>query len=151
MLEQQINDAFMTAYKAKQELEISVLRMMKSALQNKKIEKLIKKEDELPDADAIAVLKSEVKKRLDSIESYKAGGREELAAREQSEIEIIKKYLPSEMDESKVRGLVLSAIAEQGNPGPSGFGKIMSSVMAKAAGAADGAVVSRILKEELAK
>ena len=159
MLEQQINDAFMAAYKAKNEEDVSTLRMLKSAILNKKIERSMAKDEVLSDDEAIAVLKSEAKKRADSIESYKAGGREDLMAKEAAEIAIIKKFLPEQMGEDAVRELVKEAIAElgsprfseAGNPGPSGFGKIMGAVIAKAKGAADGATVSKVVKEELAK
>lgn len=149
MLEQQIGQAFLEAYKAKDEKTVGTLRMLKSAILNKKIEKMIAKESELPDDDVMAVLKSEVKKRLDSVESYKAGNRADLAEIEQGEVAIISKFLPEQLSEDKVRELVKSVLAEAGNPGPAGFGKIMGLVIAKAKGAADGSVVSKIVKEEL--
>lgn len=149
MLEQQISQAFLEAYKAKDEKAVGTLRMIKSAILNKKIEKKMAKDDLLPDDDAMAVLKSEVKKRLDSIEAYKAGNRADLAAIEQGEVEIISKFLPEQLSEDKIRELVKEAIAEAGNPGPASFGKIMGLVVAKAKGAADGSVVSKIVKEEL--
>ena len=151
MLDQQISEAFMAAYKAKDEQTVSTLRLLKSAIANKKIEKLLAKEDLLPDAEVLAVLKSEVKKRQDSIASYQQGGRPELAAKEQIEIDLISKFLPAQMSEDQVRELAIKVIAEQGNPGPAGFGKIMGAVMAAAAGAADGTVVSKVVKEELGK
>lgn len=151
MLEAQINSAFLEAYKAKNEEEVSTLRMLKSAILNKKIEKTMAKDDIMPDDEIIALLKSEVKKRADSAESYRAGGREESAAKEESEIEIIKKFLPEQMSEEAVRVLAQEVIAQMGNPGPSGFGKIMGAVIAKSKGAADGSVVSKIVKEELGK
>lgn len=149
MLEKQINDAFIEAYKAKEESKVGTLRMIKSALANKKIEKLIAKEDLLEDGEVLAILKSEVKKRLDSITAYQAGNRPELAAIEKQEIEIISGFLPEQLSEEKVRELVKEAIAEQGNPGPSGFGKIMGAVLEKAQGRTDGSLVSKIVKEEL--
>ncbi|MFA6525856.1 MAG: GatB/YqeY domain-containing protein [Candidatus Buchananbacteria bacterium] len=151
MLEAQINSAFLEAYKAKNEEEVSTLRMLKSAILNKKIEKTMAKDDIMPDDEIIALLKSEVKKRTDSAESYRAGGREESAVKEESEIAIIKKFLPEQMDEDAVRKLVQEVLGEMGNPGQSGFGKIMGAVIAKSKGAADGSVVSKIVKEELAK
>jgi len=151
MLEQQINDAFMAAYKAKNEEEVSTLRMLKSAILNKKIEKTMAKDDIMPDDEIIALLKSEVKKRTDSAESYRAGDREESAVKEESEIAMIKKFLPEAMSEEAVRVLAQEVIVELGNPGPSGFGKIMGAVIAKSKGTADGATVSKIVKEELGK
>ena len=151
MLEQKISDAFMAAYKAKEEARVGVMRMLKSAILNKKIEKRLAKEDVLPDEEAITVLSGEVKKRLDSAEAYAAGGRQELADAELAEAEIIKEFLPAQLSEDQIREIVAGIIAEQGNPGASGFGKIMGAASAKTKGAADGAVVSRIVKEELNK
>jgi len=151
MLDQQINQAFLDAYKAKNEESVSTLRMLKSAILNKKIEKKMSKEEILGDDDVIAVLKSEAKKRSDSVDAYRSAGREELAAKEEAEINIIKRFLPDQLSEEAIRELVVGVIAEMGNPGPSGFGKIMSSVMAKTKGSADGALVTKIVKEESAK
>ena len=150
MLEKQISQAFLEAYKAKDELVISTLRMIKAAIANKKIEKLIAKDEEIADDEVLAVLKSEVKKRLDSIESYKAGNRNDLAEVERKELEVISKFLPEQLSEEAVRVAVKKVIAELGNPGMAGFGKIMGAVMAETKGAADGNVVSKIVKEELA-
>ncbi|MFA6227561.1 MAG: GatB/YqeY domain-containing protein [Patescibacteria group bacterium] len=151
MLDQQISEAFMIAYKAKDEAAVSTLRLLKSAIANKKIEKLMPKEELLSDEDVLAVLKSEVKKRQDSIASYRQANREELAAKEQAEIDLISKFLPEQMTEEQVRELVVKIMAEQGNLGMAGFGKIMGLVMAAAKGAADGTMVSKIVKEEISK
>jgi hypothetical protein len=151
MLDQQISEAFMIAYKAKDEAAVSTLRLLKSAIANKKIEKLIPKEESLSDEDVLAVLKSEVKKRQDSIASYRQASREELAAKEQAEIDLISKFLPEQMTEEQVRELAVKIVSEQGNLGMAGFGKIMGLVMAAAKGAADGTMVSKIVKEEISK
>lgn len=150
MLEKQINNNFLTAYKLKDELTVSTLRMIKSALANKKIEKLIAKEELLPDEEVLTVLKSEVKKRLDSIQSYQAGNRQDLAEIEQKELEIINKFLPEQLSEEAIRAAVKKVLADLGNLGLAGFGKIMGAVMAETKGAADGTIVSKIVKEELA-
>src|SRR3989339_212505 len=89
-----IDVAFLQAMKAKNEIELSVLRMLKSSLKNKAIE-LIKKE--LEEAEASAVVKSEIKKRKDSIEAYTQGARQDLADREQAEIVVLEKFLPTQM------------------------------------------------------
>lgn len=151
MLDRQINQAFLDAYKSKDEALVSTLRMLKSAVVNRKIEKSVPKEEELSDDEVIAVLKSELKKRTDSMETYRSGGREELAAKEEAEISVIKRFLPEQLSEEAVREIAVAVIAELGNLGPSGFGKIMSAIMAKTKGAADGATVSKVVKEELAK
>lgn len=151
MLDQQINQAFLDAYKAKNEELVSTLRMLKSAILNKKIEKKMSKEETLSDDDVIAVLKSEAKKRADSVEAYRSAGREELAVKEEAEINIIKQFLPEQLSEDAVREIVKAVITEVGESSPAGFGKIMSAVMAKTKGSADGAMVTKIVKEELAK
>ncbi len=151
MIEKQISQAFLEAYKNKENEIVETLRMIKAALINRKVEKMINKDDELPDEEVIAVLKTEVKKRQDSIESYRQGDREDLALKEETELAIIKKFLPEQLSEEQIKSLVLEVISEVGNPGVSGFGKIMGLVMSKTKGAADGNIVSRIVKEELSK
>ena len=151
MLEQQINDAFLAAYKSKEEKLVGTLRLLKSALLNKKIDKRIAKDEILPDDEVIALLKSEIKKRQDSIEAYRVGNRPELAAVEEAELAILIKYLPEQMSEEQVKTIVAEVLVEKGNPGPSGFGIMMKEVMARTKGSADGGLVSKILKEELAK
>jgi len=150
-LEQQIAQAFLEAYKAKNTQEISVLRMLKTSLANKKIEKLIAKEDSLPDAEALAVLKSELKKRLDSVSVYQSANKQDLADQEQWEADFISKFLPEQLSEEKIRELVKETLTELGNPPASDFGKVMSLVMAKANGSADGSIVSKLVKEEISK
>ncbi len=151
MLQQQINADFLEAYKAKRELEISTLRMLKASIANKQIEKKMSKEETLSDEEAIIVIKSEVKKRKDSAESYESGGRADLAQKEKEEVVILEKYLPQQLSEEKVRELVKGVISEMGTVNPSEFGKVMGAVMAKSEGTADGQMVSKILKEELNK
>lgn len=151
MLEKQISQAFLEAYKNKENETVETLRMVKAALTNRKVEKMLSKDGELSDEEVIAVLKTEAKKRQDSIESYRQGNREDLAVKEESELAIIKKFLPEQLSDDQLRMLIAEVISEVGNPGPLGFGKIMGAVMAKANGAADGNAVSRIVKEELSK
>jgi len=87
-LNEQIAETFLTAFKAKDQIVVDSLRMLKSSLQNKSIE--LKRE--LTEEETLAVIKSEVKKRRDSIEAYEQGGRSELAKREQDEIDILQKF-----------------------------------------------------------
>jgi len=151
MLDQQINQDFLTAYKNKNEAAVATLRMLRAALVNKKIEKLIAKEAELPDEETLLVIKSEIKKRQDSMEIYRRGERVDLADREQAEAELLKKYLPAQLTEAAVRKTVKETISELGVSGPGEFGKVMPAVMSKIKGQADGAVISRLVKEELSQ
>lgn len=142
-----INDDLKSAMRAKAEQELLVLRMLISSLKNKRIE--LKKQEELSNEEIVAVLKTEVKKRRDSISSYQDGGREDLAEKEQAEIDIIQKYLPEEMGEEAVRTVVQEVIAGMGEVSPADFGKVMGAVMGKLKNQADGSVVQRIVKENL--
>ncbi len=148
-LVQTIESDFLSALKNKEENALSTLRMLKAALLNKKIEKQMAKEDILPEEDIIGVIKSEIKKRNDSVEAYIQGNRQDLADKEKSEIAILAKYLPEQLSEEQVRELVKQAIAESGAASAADFGKAMGATMAKAKGQADGGMVSRLVKEEL--
>ena len=144
-----INEDLKTAMKAKAEMDLAVLRMLISSIKNKKIE--LKKQEDLNDDEVVAVIKSEVKKRKDSIESYKAGNRDDLAQNEEAEIEVLKKYLPEEMSEDAVQEVVKEVISSMGEVTMQDFGKVMGASMAKLKNQADGSVVQKVVKEELTK
>ncbi|MEI6627127.1 MAG: GatB/YqeY domain-containing protein [bacterium] len=150
VLHEKINQDFVAAFKGGKKDIVSVLRMLKSALQNRKIEKMIK-EDFLSDEETLAVIKSEVKKRKDSAESYNAANRSDLAGNEMAEAIILEEYLPAQMPEDQLLKLVDEAIAEVSAKSASDFGKVIGVVMKKANGAADGQMVSRLVKQQLAK
>ena len=123
-----------------------LLRLLKAAFKNEMIN--LKKQD-LTDDEALKILKREAKKREDSIDLYTKGNRPDLADKEKVELVMIRKYLPAELSEDQVREIVASVIAELGATAPSQFGLVMKAAMAKAGGTADGAVVSKIVKEML--
>jgi uncharacterized protein len=132
------------AMRARDQEVLGTLRMLVAAIKNKKIE--IGRD--LNEEEVIAALKSEVKKRKDSIESYTAGGREDLAEKEQAEIEILNKYLPEQMGDEEVKAAVKKVVEEM-KATKADFGKVMGKVIAELKGKADGAQVSRIVKEIL--
>lgn len=148
-IEQQINQDFLTAFKEKEAIKVSVLRMLKTALQNRKIEKMIDKATLMPDDDVIAVIKSEVKKRKDSITAYEAAKRDDLVEKEKSEVVVLEKYLPEQLSNDALREIVKQVKEEVGASGASDFGKLIGAVMKKTAGQADGQVVSALVKEVL--
>ena len=148
-IQKEVEQNFISAFKAKEEIAISTLRMLKSSLINKMIEKRMAKDEVLPDEEAVSVIKSEIKKRQDSIEAYQQGGRADLVAKEQAEVEVLKKYLPQQLAEEEVKKIVQETIAEMGVSSPSDFGKVMGNVMSKVKGQSDGNVISRLVKEEL--
>jgi len=95
------------------------------------------------------VILGEIKKRKESIAQYEKGGRKDLAEKEMSELEILKKYVPEEMSEDELRGAIKRKLAEMGEISAKDFGKIMGSVMAEVKGRAGGMTVKRIIEEEL--
>lgn len=132
--------------KSKEQLRLSVLRMMKTAVKNKEIDKM----KPLEDGEAIAVLNTLVKQRKDSAEQFRAGGREEMAKKEEAEIKIIEEYLPAAASEDDIRSAVGEAIQETGASSMKDMGKVMKVVMARLAGkTADGSRVSQLVKEKL--
>jgi len=125
---------------------LSVLRMMKTAVKNKEIEKM----KTLDEAEAIAVLNTLVKQRKDSAEQFRTGGREEMALKEEAEIRIIEEYLPAAASEDDIRKAVGEAIQETGATSIKDMGKVMKATMARLAGkTADGARISQLVKENL--
>ncbi|MBM2821180.1 MAG: hypothetical protein HW405_940 [Candidatus Berkelbacteria bacterium] len=146
-LTQQIDVDLGESMKSKDELKTSVLRMLKSALKNWQIAN--KKEPQ--DADILQVIQKEIKSRKDSIAMYKQGGREELAEKEKSEVEILQNYLPEQLSEDEIREKIKEVISSTGATGPQDMGKVMGPIMAEFKGKADGTTVSQIVKEELSR
>lgn len=138
---------FLEAYKAKDELKTSVLRMIKSSLRNMAIDK----KGELEEADAVRVLQRELKQRRDAILQYRTGGRPDLADKEELEIRIIESYLPAQMSETELREIIQAAVSETGASSKADFGKVMGKVMPTVNGKAEGNAVSRIVNELLGK
>jgi uncharacterized protein YqeY len=142
------------AMKAKEEHRLTTLRMVKSALKNKEIDK----REKLTDAEESQILTTLIKQRRESVESFTKGGRPELAEKEQTEIGIIEGYLPKAAGEDVIRGIVQGAIAtvaEGGaKPGPKDMGAVMKVVQQRILAdglRAEGKTVSEIVKAELAK
>jgi uncharacterized protein YqeY len=149
MISDKINKEIAQAIKKQDRLRVSVLRMLSSALNYKRIEK----QEDLSGEDEMAVVKAEAKKRKDAIEIYEKvkdkENVEEKLERERSELVILKEYLPKELPESEIVKLVESAISESKAKGMSDMGKVIGIVMGKTKGAADGAKVAEIAKSKL--
>lgn len=143
---EQVDRDLVAAMKAQEELKRSVLRMTKAAFKNKQIEA----GRALDDAQAVAVLRTLVKQRHDSVEQFRKGGREDLARKEEAEIAILETYLPAAASEADMEAAVQAAIAETGAAGPRDLGKVMKAAMARLAGKnADGKMVSAKVKAKL--
>ena len=147
MLKDTIEKDFITAFKSKNEIAVSTLRMLKAAIKNKEIE--IGKS--LDDAEVIKIASNQVKQRKDAAAEYEKGGRPESAEKEKEEIKVIEKYLPPQLSVDEIRAKVLLVIDEIGATSPADMGQVMGKVMPSLGGAADGNVVSSIVKEELSK
>jgi len=134
------------AMRNKDQLRLGVLRMMKTAIKNKEIEKM----KPLDDGEALAVLHTLVKQRKDSIDQFRKGGREELAQKEEAEIKIIEEYLPAAASEDDIRKAIEEAIQETGASSIKDMGKVMKAALGRLAGkSADGSRVSQLVKEKL--
>ena len=145
-LEQTLGADIVTAMKAKDATKLTALRMLKSALTNKSIEK----GRALESAEELQVLSMLVKQRRDSIDQFTKGGRTDLADKEQAEIVILNAYLPASATDDEVAAAVASAITETGASGPKDMGKVMKAVMAGLAGkTVDGKKVSEAVKAKL--
>ena len=134
--------------KSRDALKLSVIRMVRSAIKNKEIDR--GKGTELGDAEVMEVIVSAVKQRNDSIEQFSAGKRDDLVAKEKAEIEILQSFLPRPYTEEEVKTLILKAISEAGATGIKDMGKVMKVLMPNILGRADSAAASRMVKELLA-
>ncbi len=148
MNKQKLQEELKQSMLAKDELKTSVLRMLLSALNYYEIQKG-GAGYEATEEDVLTVIQKEVKQRNDSIEQFKNAGRNELAEKEEKELEILKKYLPEQLSEEDVKSLVDEAIKQTGASTMQDMGKVMGYLSAKIKGKADGGFVSRLVKEKL--
>jgi uncharacterized protein YqeY len=143
---EQVEKDLVAALKAQDALKLSVLRMMKAALMNKKVE-LGKA---VGDQEAVAVLRTLAKQRRESVEAFRRGGRDDLADKEAAEIQIVEAYLPAGASEEEMDVAVAAAITETGAAGAKDFGRAMKAAMAKLAGKnVEGKRVSEKLRAKL--
>ena len=147
-LSDQIQKDMVEAMRSRDELRLSTLRMVKSAIKNKEIDKRAP----LDEKEAQQVLSALIKQRRDSIEQFQKGGRQELADKEAAEIKLIEAYLPKAMGEEEITAAVKATIADMGSPTMKDMGMVMKNAMARlqATGArVDGKTVSEIVKKQL--
>ena len=145
-IQDKIQGQIADAMRAKDQLRLDVLRMMKSAVKLKEVEKM----KALEENEVLAVLNTLVKQRKDSIEQFRKGGREELAQKEEAEIKVIEEYLPAAASEEDIQRAVAEAIQETGAASMKDMGKVMKATLARLAGkSADGGRVSQLVKEKL--
>jgi hypothetical protein len=146
---ERIQNDIISAMKAREEQRLSTLRMVKTALKNREIEKM----GPLEDKESQAVLTTLIKQRRDSVEQFTKGGRQEMADKEAAEIVLIESYLPQAAGEAEVVAGVKAVIAEMGSPTMKDMGTVMKNAMARFSGAGmrvDGKMLSEVVKRELA-
>jgi len=146
---EQIQQDITAAMKARAEQRLSTLRMVKTALKNREIEKMAP----LDEKESQAVLTTLIKQRKESVEQFIKGGRQEMADKEAAEIVLIESYLPKAAGEDEVVAGVKAVIAEMGSPTLKDMGAVMKNAMARFSGSGmrvDGRMVSEIVKRELA-
>jgi len=142
---ERLTDDMKTAMKAGDKDTLGVVRRAIAAMQNARIEK----REDLDEQEEIKVIRSIAKQHKESIEQFRAAGREDLATKEEAELEILSTYLPAEMDQTQLEALVDAAIAETGASSMKDMGGVIKIVMAKAQGQAEGGAVSALVKGRL--
>lgn len=140
-----IDEELKKAIKARDQLCLNTLRLLKTALKNKQVE--LKRS--LAETEMLQVVNTLVKQRRESIEQFEKGGRQDLVDAESKELEILLSYLPPPISEVEILKFIDEAISESGASGPSDMGKVMKIVMAKVSGRADGKFVNSLVAKKL--
>ena len=136
-----------SAMKSKDAVRLSTLRLLKAPII--KFEEGGREKGGGTDGDVLAITGKEMKQRRDSIDAFRKGGREDLAAKEEAEMKILQSYLPAQMSDDELRAVVKEVVATTGAVSKADFGKVMGAVMARVKGKADGQAVSRAVGEML--
>jgi uncharacterized protein YqeY len=135
------------AMRARDLVRLATLRMAKAALTNREVER----GRALDDAESLQVIAALIKQRRDSIEQFRAGGREDLASKEEAELAVLEAYLPPPVDPAELDRLVTDALTETGATSPKDMGRVMKAAMARLAGRnVDGKALSELVKSKLA-
>jgi uncharacterized protein YqeY len=145
-LRDRLTDEMKSAMKSRDELKLSAIRLIRSAVKNKEIEA----KHELDDQGITEVISTLVKQRRESIRLFGEAGRDDLVQKEEAELQTLLAFLPQQMSRDEIVSLVNSVIAECGAQGPKDMGKVMKAIQPRVAGRADGKAVSDLVREALA-
>ena len=148
-LKEKLQSDLTEAIRNRDELKAGTIRMVLAAIMNEQVAG--KEAKVLTDDEIITVLSREAKKRREAVEAFSAAGREDKAATEKAEGDVIATYLPAQLSDAEVEKLIADAIAQVGAAGPQDMGKVMGAIKGKIAGKADGAKVSAMVKAALSK
>jgi uncharacterized protein YqeY len=146
-LKEQITDDMKNAMRAKDAEKLGTIRLITAAMKQKEVDERV----ELTDAMVVAIIEKMIKQRKDSISQFEAGGRQDLADKEKSELVVLSAYMPASLSEAEIAAEVAAAVAQVNPAGPQDMGKVMAVVKAKLAGRADMTVVSGLVKAALTK
>ncbi len=144
-LKEQLNDAMKQAMKARDDLCLSAVRMIRSSVKNREIDQ----KSELDDQGVVEVISTLVKQRRESIRLYQEGNRPELAAKEEAELAVLLGFLPAQLDNAEITELVTRVIRETGASSAKDMGRVMKALTPLTAGRADGKVVSDTVRQLL--
>jgi len=145
-LEERLTEDLRKALKSGQKVRVSVLRMAIAAVKNRKIELKV---DMLEDEAVTALLQKTVRQHRESIEKFRLGGRDDLVAKETEEMEVLEGYLPEQISDEELAGIVDRAIERTGATSPKDMGSVMNDVMSRLKGRADGKAVSSMVRAKL--
>ncbi|WP_269412159.1 GatB/YqeY domain-containing protein [Lentibacillus daqui] len=143
---EQLNQDLKQTMKQKDKEKLSVIRMIKASLQNESI-KLSK--DQLSEDEELTILSRELKQRKDSLQEFKSAGRDDLVGKLETEIEMIQEYMPKQLSDDELEAIVQSTIQEVNATSKKDMGKVMSAIMPKVKGKADGAKVNQLVQKHL--
>lgn len=144
-LAERFDEAIKQAMKAHEKRRLSTLRMMKSSLRNE----AIAQGRELSEDEELSVLSRELKQRKDSLQEYEKAGRDDLASGEREEIEVIEAYMPEPLSDEELETLIRETIDDVGATQKSDMGNVMSAIMPKVKGKADGGKVNKLVQAHL--
>lgn len=142
---ERLNNDMKQAMKNKEKDKLSVIRMIKSSLQNE----AIKLGNELSEDQELTVLSREMKQRKDSLNEFEKAGREDLVEKLRTELTFVEVYMPKQLSEEEVTEIVKQAISEVGATSKAEMGKVMSAIMPKVKGKADGTLVNKLVQQHL--
>lgn len=145
-LKEQLNESMKTAMKARDDLRLSAVRMVRSMVKNREIDQ----KKELNDQEITEVISTLVKQRRESIRMYREGNRPDLVEKEEAELEVLLGFLPAQLGSVEIEALVDRIIAETGAQGAKDMGRVMKALTPLTAGKADGKTVSDTVKQKLA-
>lgn len=148
MMKEKIAKDFSQALKSRDERRLSALRLLRTEIKKREVSSQKK---ELSDPEILETVKSLVKQRRESIRLFREGHREDLAEKEETELQVLLSYLPAPLSQAEIESLIDQIIAETQAAGQKDHGKVMKAVMAKVAGKADGKAITEIVKQKLAK